>query len=76
MFVIQQFSNQKPYAINSFQHLRLSGQDKNKHILYLDGVLKTRKSLPPIWEKFNNVLNMSYTDLACHNSDYKKSKKL
>ena len=23
-----------------------------------------------------NSLRMSYTDLACHNSDYKKSKKL
>mgnify|MGYP005908565331 CR=1 FL=1 len=30
------------------------------------------------WDMFCNLLiiRVSYTDLACHNSDYKKSKKL
>ena len=52
------------------------GKTKDKQILYLLGALKIQKFFPAIWEKFNSVLNLSYTDLACHNSDYKKSKKL
>ena len=54
----------------------LSGQDKRQaDSLFTRGVENT-KILPGDMGKVQQCPKLSYTDLACHNSDYKKSKKL